>query len=344
MRCHIPPFLILVLSTQVFGQDQCDQNNIGCTTPIEFNGSSSPRSTSSYCVINTIPSPTSGTSSLAFDGTDLWVGAYPDHIIKVSPQNGTVLKTLYTGIQRPYGLEFVDGYLWVTDNQLHTVNKVDTSNGNTILSHVTLGQSDETGLAWDGVQLWHCSRGTNSMSYIDTVTGTGLTSIPIDLVFPSALAFQGAHLWVSDNSSHKVYKMDTTTFLFVDTIDSPRDYPNGIAFDGQYLWIAENENSSGIDSIYQIDLNCNPTYIRANELANDLNIYPNPTAGGLSIDLRETAEAVTITIADLRGRVIRSHRYSSKQLLNLDIAEPPGIYLLIIGSGDGKEVIKLIKE
>jgi len=81
-----------------------------------------------------------------------------------------------------------------------------------------------------------------------------------------------------------------------------------------------------------------------NSFGSDLILFPNPTDGDFSIDLGENTQLVTVTMTDLRGKVIQSTTYSNEQLLNLKIEEPAGIYLLMIESGDKKAVIRLIKE
>ena len=73
-------------------------------------------------------------------------------------------------------------------------------------------------------------------------------------------------------------------------------------------------------------------------------IYPNPTDGDFSIDLGENSNSVLLTMTDLIGNVIQSKNYHDVQLLNLNIEEPAGIYLLTIESGDKKAVIRLVKE
>lgn len=75
-----------------------------------------------------------------------------------------------------------------------------------------------------------------------------------------------------------------------------------------------------------------------------IKMFPNPTDGNFSIDLGETHQTVMITVTDLDGKLIQSARYSDSQLLNLKLEEPAGIYLLIIESGNKKEVIRLVKE
>jgi len=81
-----------------------------------------------------------------------------------------------------------------------------------------------------------------------------------------------------------------------------------------------------------------------NDFDNELVIYPNPTDGNFSIDLRENYQTVKLTITDLSGKRILSNDYHDSKLLNLEIEEPAGVYFLIIESGNKKAVIQLIKK
>jgi len=76
----------------------------------------------------------------------------------------------------------------------------------------------------------------------------------------------------------------------------------------------------------------------------NVKIFPNPTNGYFSIDLGESYTAITITITDLKGRVIQSNTYNESQLLSLKLEEPAGVYLLMIESENKETLIKLIKE
>jgi hypothetical protein len=81
-----------------------------------------------------------------------------------------------------------------------------------------------------------------------------------------------------------------------------------------------------------------------NDFGNDLLLFPNPSDGNFAIDLGRTYQTVTITMADLNGKLIQSKTYNKIQLLNMKLEKPAGIYLLMIESGDKKAVIRLVKE
>lgn len=74
-----------------------------------------------------------------------------------------------------------------------------------------------------------------------------------------------------------------------------------------------------------------------------LTVFPNPTDGSFSIDLGDIYNTVTITITDLRGKIIQSETYYDSQLLELELNEAPGVYLLVIENAGWKSVVRLIK-
>ena len=207
---------------------------------------------SSNCIIKTIPSPTSGTSSMAFDGQYLWVGAYNENLIYKIDTTGYVLKTINTSIIRPYGLAFENSDLWISDRDNHILQKVDTING-TVLS--TIPTPDvagwPSGIEWDGNNLWYNESLYDTTYVLDTI-GTVVNKYKSFGNNPFALSFQNNYLWSSNTIVGEVYKIDTTNFTVVDTITAPGGaYPTGMAFDGQNLWIASNSS----DSIYKMCFN-----------------------------------------------------------------------------------------
>ncbi|MBL1231252.1 MAG: T9SS type A sorting domain-containing protein [Flavobacteriales bacterium] len=84
--------------------------------------------------------------------------------------------------------------------------------------------------------------------------------------------------------------------------------------------------------------------IMENEFGKEILLFPNPTDGNFSIDLGENYQSVIVTVTDLSGKLILSNTYENSQLLNLNIDEIAGVYLLIIESGSKKKIIRLVKE
>ncbi|MEM9024836.1 MAG: T9SS type A sorting domain-containing protein, partial [Bacteroidota bacterium] len=73
--------------------------------------------------------------------------------------------------------------------------------------------------------------------------------------------------------------------------------------------------------------------------------YPNPTAGGVFIDLGTTQEVVDITVRDVLGQVISQERFQSTRLANAHVEGASGLYFLEVRSAAGAaSIIKVIKE
>lgn len=88
-----------------------------------------------------------------------------------------------------------------------------------------------------------------------------------------------------------------------------------------------------------------PSVLSLVETSNsNIKIFPNPTNGHCSIDMGKTHSKVSIIISDLSGKVIQSNTYNERQVLNLNINEPAGVYFLMVEAGNEETLIRLIKE
>ena len=71
-------------------------------------------------------------------------------------------------------------------------------------------------------------------------------------------------------------------------------------------------------------------------------LYPNPSDGIVSLDLRSNYNDVTIQLNDILGRQVMNRNYSEGKVFNLNITEEPGVYFLSVYAEDRKVVFKLI--
>ena len=72
-------------------------------------------------------------------------------------------------------------------------------------------------------------------------------------------------------------------------------------------------------------------------------IYPNPTDGRVTVDLKSTYKNITVKMNDLLGRELFTKFYSEGQEINFKINEPSGVYFLSIVTENKKLVFKLVK-
>lgn len=95
-------------------------------------------------------------------------------------------------------------------------------------------------------------------------------------------------------------------------------------------------NGIGCDSIFSIsDL----------QFTNEILLYPNPTQGNYTLDCGSDLEneLINISVYDLTGKKIESHENPQGRLINLQINQVPGIYLVVVKSKWSTATLKLIK-
>ena len=80
-----------------------------------------------------------------------------------------------------------------------------------------------------------------------------------------------------------------------------------------------------------------------NTFAENPIIYPNPTNGNVSIDLRKNYNNVIIQLNDILGRKIIERSYNQGRVFNLNINESPGVYFLTIVTENKRVVFRLVK-
>lgn len=72
--------------------------------------------------------------------------------------------------------------------------------------------------------------------------------------------------------------------------------------------------------------------------------YPNPTDGLLTIKVGKGYEDSQVTIFDTRGRVIQEKSFPQSELLQLNLKEPAGVYIMQVETGEKVTMIRLVIE
>jgi hypothetical protein len=76
----------------------------------------------------------------------------------------------------------------------------------------------------------------------------------------------------------------------------------------------------------------------------NITIYPNPNDGSFYIDLGKIYPQAEIAITELDGRIIQIDKVFNSQVIDMQIAAFPGMYLVNIVSGNERAVFKILKE
>ena len=83
--------------------------------------------------------------------------------------------------------------------------------------------------------------------------------------------------------------------------------------------------------------------VKADALAHQINVFPNPSAGVFSVDLPK-GKTYELEVTDLTGKVLKKQTTAGgTSLLNLE-GTAKGIYLLKVSGENGSAVRKLILE
>tara|TARA_B100000809_G_C15056284_1_gene500751 strand:- start:150 stop:1361 length:1212 start_codon:yes stop_codon:yes gene_type:complete len=105
-------------------------------------------------------------------------------------------------------------------------------------------------------------------------------------------------------------------------------------------------NYYNFDSQASFSTNCpNPCPVGIDEYnLSNISLYPNPTNGVITVDLREATQSVKATLTNSLGQVLLTESYTSTNSINLDINAPNGIYFLQLESNGEVITKKIIKE
>ncbi len=93
--------------------------------------------------------------------------------------------------------------------------------------------------------------------------------------------------------------------------------------------------------IYTLNNNLN---IEKNDFGPVLKAFPNPTLGELNVELGTMYQNVTVIIKNSLGQKLFEKWFNKEHLLNLNIPDKSGVYLIEIQADDKSAILKVIKK
>ena len=147
--------------------------------------------------------------------------------------------------ERPRGVALADGALWLTEEDLGTVVRVDPESG-AIAASIAVGARPEGPAAGSGA-VWVPNWASDSISRIDTQSTQVVATIPVGRG-PSDVAVNATSVWVANEKSHSVSRIDATTNHVTATIVTG-GRPVAIAASEGAVWVED----FGTNRIWRID-------------------------------------------------------------------------------------------
>lgn len=156
---------------------------------------------------------TNHSSGITWDGYHVWVASTFDPIVlmQIDPATGQEVRRLSTPgateERGAHGLEWIDGWLWVTVPPSQTTYQIEPASGQVARQFPAPGDRPH-GLAWDGEGLWCAETTLRTITRYD-LDGGVLTEIEVvGGPDPHGLTWFDGKLWYCDAKSRAVCTVD----------------------------------------------------------------------------------------------------------------------------------------
>ncbi|MFC2138379.1 T9SS type A sorting domain-containing protein, partial [Bacteroidota bacterium] len=169
--------------------------------------------------------------------------------------------------------------------------------------------------------------GCDSVITINLIVNTVNTSVDQSGTTLTAIASSGTFQWLNCDNNHEIIQGETNQLF------TPQS-------SGNYA-VEVNENECLDTSVcYDVTI----TGIIESNFNESIAAYPNPSNGNITISLENYHDNVILILRNLTGKVISKGNYRSTNIINFNINEPKGIYMIEIKTSDDKRaLIKVLK-
>jgi expansin (peptidoglycan-binding protein) len=125
--------------------------------------------------------------------------------------------------------------------------------------------------------------------------------------------YQSGEIIIYDISSMPAVELDRIN-TGMSSVQGVKIGPNG------RIWFVD-QNSNGVYKVNTGDLN-------VGELSLDYKVFPNPTSGEITVQLKTESDAI-IEIRDIQGKLIQSEIVNG-QLMTFELNATPGLYFVTV--------------
>lgn len=212
-----------------------------------------------------VPPTSTGTTGIAFDGTNIWVSSYATNKLNEFSVNGQLLKTITVG-QGPLGLAFDGSAIWVACNGAGFLQKVQVVPPYAVTTVNVSGLLSPYFLAFDGSHMWVTDVVTNNVFAVGVNSPYAAAKFGVGNG-PTGIAFDGDCMWVTNTDDGSVWTVpDPYGFncTINDGLAGPVNWkassgaqPFYVVYDGINMWVSVRF----ANQVVELDDSINPGYL-----------------------------------------------------------------------------------
>ncbi len=217
-------------------------------------------------------------------------------------------------INRPYGIVADNfGNIYFSDYEANTVRKIDRFGIITKFAGTGALGFNGDNITADTAKLYHpCGLAADANNiYIADGYNTRVRIVNITTGMINTIAGNGIGGYNGDNIPATTAELGTTTGVAIDSAGSIyiADFGNS-----RIRYIRNTEGVSSINSTKEF-----------------LNIYPNPNNGAFTVNIAASIqEQANVRISNLLGTKIKEVVVTTNKLFEIQLSDPPGVYLLTV--------------
>jgi len=264
-----------------------------------------------------------------------------------------------------------NNYVWTSSNSSFTLNgsndwPITTTSPNVVIKPTVYGSSTNISVAATGFDI--CGTANASHSIYAVNAGVTLSGAPYTCnatgnpIAVQATELEGAiYYWSYKNINATSWSLPVATTSNTFTVPAQNSAATfkvkcGVNYDGcnsksnvlNIRWcVNNNPKIPRACCITQVPTDKKKSIRRSEATRNlgtplELDIYPNPTSGKLTLSSNSVIQA--ITVLDVRGQVVDVLSSNTDFVTYLDLVQvPAGIYIIRVSSGSEVKTIKVIK-
>ncbi|MEP6949275.1 MAG: ELWxxDGT repeat protein [Ginsengibacter sp.] len=201
-----------------------------------------------------------------------------------------------------------------------------------------------------GFELWK-SNGTNEGTQLvkditpginSTYTLNAMVNVHDKLFFT-----MNDTLWQSDGTKKGTHSVSDANLSGISGLSNLTAFGNKLAFvafapaTGRELYTGNTAGDAAFATSRETDIFA----VKSNTPAFNIALYPNPSHAKVTLEITGNPVDVSVTIADLSGRIVWQKKYNNQSRMELPTEKlTAGMYLVTVKSANENKTIKLVKE